>query len=815
MKKNYFYGLSKAFGIIPILILSAIYMFLANAGISGAVSYLEIMLCTLFVGFAVIGLSDLKSDKVEFLDFLRITACLGAVGHIVVYALQSSLLWPVVLYSVVAGVLLIEIFIRIAFGRYNPEEQYGFTCYTSALAKRINPLLILCIGVALGTVFYYLTGNVAEFDTYSGIFFSFVPEIAFGTILTVLLLSSFKGEKSAGVLDILLTVFLFTGLTVILFSVGKLNAGTDFTDCLVLTLSFLASLLIRGASFSQCEVRTSKLKINRYFADLYQKYNVSFSVLLGFVLVAAISFSTIGTAAYSRFVEALLFNVVHVSASNNAAILYGAFAVGILILLTPLMVRKVKNPEIKVIDVCCNLLLHCALLGFPYILIRLTDTADFWNTLPVLLVFIALSAIFIIAFVLQIIRFVYYKGTETPALIADTEETPLEEVENPALEEIVAEEASPTEEEQPAEEVEPEEVPEEILEEPAAEESAEEEVEVVYVDEDGNPIEISEEDAVSEDIEALEDTEEEPEEEEESYESEEQPAEEEPEVEEAPAKEKSILMPEVTIVDEEGNPKKIKRKFNTRMMFASYEAKEYYNEIKNYLIMYRAKGRYSSRCETFRYRGLVAKVALAGKSIKVCLALDPQLLEGTKYHFKDVSAKRQYAEVPVMIKVRSPRGLKYFKELVDMMMAIRGVKPKRNYQPTNFLPSLIPNGEAILATLGMSTDYLYTMMNAKSIPAELPDDLADYLPVIQGEELDGEEVEAVIYLDTLCNHFIDGDEITIDILKSLHIVTKGNVLRVKARGTLDRKLIIYAEYFDADAIKMLMCTNCTAIKIIR
>ena len=168
-----------------------------------------------------------------------------------------------------------------------------------------------------------------------------------------------------------------------------------------------------------------------------------------------------------------------------------------------------------------------------------------------------------------------------------------------------------------------------------------------------------------------------------------------------------------------------------------------------------------------------------------------------------------------MVKVRSHRGLKYFKELVDMMMAAREVKPKRNYHEVNLMPTLIPNGEAILATLGMSTDYLYDSMNVKSIPQEMPDVLEDYLPVIQAEPLNEEEVEANVYLDTLCNHFNEGDEVTIDTLKSLHIVTRGNVLRIKARGTLDRKLIIYAEYFDGDALKMLMCTNCTAIKIIR
>ena len=57
-------------------------------------------------------------------------------------------------------------------------------------------------------------------------------------------------------------------------------------------------------------------------------------------------------------------------------------------------------------------------------------------------------------------------------------------------------------------------------------------------------------------------------------------------------------------------------------------------------MMYRAKGRCSARCESFRYKGLVAKLALGGKAIKVFLALDPQLIEQyPKYHLKDVSEK--------------------------------------------------------------------------------------------------------------------------------------------------------------------------------
>lgn len=279
--------------------------------------------------------------------------------------------------------------------------------------------------------------------------------------------------------------------------------------------------------------------------------------------------------------------------------------------------------------------------------------------------------------------------------------------------------------------------------------------------------------------------------------------------------EEDLETEETVEVDNVVANKTVKRKFNTRMMLATDEAKSYYSEVKNYLQAYRAKGRISSKCETFRYKGLVAKVGLAGKSVKVYLALNPQELEGSKYHFKDASAKKQYAEVPVLIKVKSPRGLKYFKELVDMLMAKRAIKPKRNYVSVDYTKALIPNGEAIFAELGLNDDYLYDTIHVKNIPADLPDDLGSHLPITQGEKIEEELVYASVYLDTLCNHYNDGDVVTMEDLKARHIITRGNALKVKARGTLDRKLVIYAEDFESDALKMLLCTNGTAVKILR
>lgn len=261
--------------------------------------------------------------------------------------------------------------------------------------------------------------------------------------------------------------------------------------------------------------------------------------------------------------------------------------------------------------------------------------------------------------------------------------------------------------------------------------------------------------------------------------------------------------------------KNVKRKFNTKLMLANDEAKYYYSEVKNYLQLYRANGRYSTRCETYRYKGVIAKVGLAGKSIKVYLALDPSKVDSSRYNFKDVSDKKQYKEVPVMIKVKSSRGLKYFKELVDQMMSERFVKPRRKYEPIDYTVSLIPNGEAIFTELGVGDDYIYDTIHVKNVPSDLPDEIVKFLPNIQGQKIEGDMVYATIHLDTLCNHFNDGDIIDITTLKNLNLINRGNALRVKARGTLDRKLVIFADDFDADAVKMILCTNGTAVKVIR
>ena len=827
MKKNYFCSTFKAFGILPILILSIVLAYGAYIANNPQVLSIEnvnmVKGCfyLLFIGAAVVGLSDIKASKVGFIDFVRVSGFIGSVGA-AVFSFVGKLEVAPYIYLSAAAIFLIELVVRLIFANEAIDKPY-FKSFNSAVANKFNPVVIGIISIlvaVLASVLFDKLDKVFKYVDEYGI------SLAMMMVLFSLILSSVKKNDKASIFDALLYIAFYSSMILLISSFDLLGAKL-IKEVLVIFVASAVSILLRGQSF-EGEIKPAKCKVNRYYADLYSKYDVTISILFAALIVAIVVIPTIkGDELNALFATAGL-KKINLSSIYDVIIYVGA---GIALVLTVLLFifRGFKAKEIKAVDKLLNLIGFIAMIALSFVIIALAGInfkfSVILDSIPFIVILSAGAVALLVYIIIQVIRFISYQGELVQEEDQVTEEVQekaqvTEEVQEEAADQISQEEEAeeaPQEEviyvDEEGNEISPEEV-EQIVADEEAEQAPQEEVveEVIYVDEQGNEIDP---DDVPEEIREEHEPEEEDDDDDDEEEDEEADLEEEVQEEATSAKEKDIVMPEVQIVDENGQPKKIKRKFNTRMMFASYETKEYYNEIKNYLIMYRAKGRNSSRCETFRYKGLVAKVALAGKSIKVCLAIDPQSLQGSKYRIKDVSEKRQYVEVPTMIKVRSARGLKYFKELVDIMMAARGVKPKKNYQPTNFMPSLIPNGEAILGTLGMSTDYLYPTMNARGIPAELPDDLADYLPVIQGDELESEEVEASVYLDTLCNHFVDGDEITIDVLKEVHIVNEGNVLRIKARGTLDRKLIIYAEYIDSDALKMLLCTNCTVVKIVR
>lgn len=230
--------------------------------------------------------------------------------------------------------------------------------------------------------------------------------------------------------------------------------------------------------------------------------------------------------------------------------------------------------------------------------------------------------------------------------------------------EEVAEEASEEIAEEPVyEEVQEEPVTEEVAEEPIAEEVAEE---PAY------------EDAVEEPI--AEEVAEEPATEEVAEEPAEEPV---PEVAEEPASEPVVLeevAPTIvpTYIDNEGNVIEIKysRSFAANLIQSDDTVKAYYSELKNHIHSYKGvKSKISWKFDSYnKGRDQLFKIKLRGKTICVYCALDPEEFDKSKYHHDAINAKI-FAEVPMLLKIKSGLGLRKAKEIVDIVMAKFGIEP--------------------------------------------------------------------------------------------------------------------------------------------
>ena len=122
-----------------------------------------------------------------------------------------------------------------------------------------------------------------------------------------------------------------------------------------------------------------------------------------------------------------------------------------------------------------------------------------------------------------------------------------------------------------------------------------------------------------------------------------------------------------------------RRSYQSRLAQSQGRVQDYYSVIKNALLSYKGvKGRISWNYEAFNQgRNHLAKMNAKTKTLYLYLALDPAELADTKYGIEDVSSKKKYASVPVLLKIKGDRKFKYALELIDKMCAEKMTLPKR------------------------------------------------------------------------------------------------------------------------------------------
>lgn len=149
------------------------------------------------------------------------------------------------------------------------------------------------------------------------------------------------------------------------------------------------------------------------------------------------------------------------------------------------------------------------------------------------------------------------------------------------------------------------------------------------------------------------------------------------------------------------NMMKYNRSFIARIIQGTDEQKNYYGRVKQALLSYKkVNSNIAWGAERFnKGRETIARFKIRGKTLCLYLALDPNEYATSVYHQVDVSDNKSMHGTPMMVKIKSDRGVKKAIRLIDEMLAKRdGVKraiPDRDYAamyPYETIEELIEDG---------------------------------------------------------------------------------------------------------------------------
>lgn len=287
------------------------------------------------------------------------------------------------------------------------------------------------------------------------------------------------------------------------------------------------------------------------------------------------------------------------------------------------------------------------------------------------------------------------------------------------------------------------------------------------------------------------------------------------------------------------------RSYTAKIIQADDRLKSYYGEIRNELMRYGVKARASWRYETFKSgRKLLARLAVRGKTLGLYLALDPADYADTKYKIDDVSSVAKNAEVPVLYKIKNDRRCKYAKDLIAEVMSANGLAAGEQLTvdycaqyPYEELDTLVGRGlvkllkwkekaadseESLIEIsqeefdeIAADTDVPETVESISVADAEqrLDDKKAESF-VRQGERVSDRSRRAIVNIDALGKYFDAGERVTVEEIRRRipSVDGRATYIKVLARGTLDRALLVEADDFSPAAVKMIILTGGTVTR---
>ena len=267
-----------------------------------------------------------------------------------------------------------------------------------------------------------------------------------------------------------------------------------------------------------------------------------------------------------------------------------------------------------------------------------------------------------------------------------------------------------------------------------------------------------------------------------------------------------------------------------KLMQADKEVKDYYDIIKNELLSYKfVRCRLSWKHEAF-YKGrvCVAKLKVRGKHLRLLLPLDPNDYIDTKYKVKDLSDKKAHADTPCGYAIKNDRRSVYAKDLIATVMQANGaekhetefVKYSLDF-PYDTTPSLIRRklikliySKAVDGEEGESAHYEpMESIAAEEVTTLMTDKEAEDSVEVCNRFADKTKT-GIVNVDVLSKTFSAGEKVTLEEIKKRVIGFNKKITYVKvlARGIVDKPLIVEADDYSLDAVKMILLTGGTVIR---
>lgn len=156
------------------------------------------------------------------------------------------------------------------------------------------------------------------------------------------------------------------------------------------------------------------------------------------------------------------------------------------------------------------------------------------------------------------------------------------------------------------------------------------------------------------------------------------------------AYEESVATVEETAPVADDKPKYVPSPtFAQKMLRADEVIQDRYDEIKNYALRFKKlKSRISKKFDSINQGRLhFVKLSVAGKTLKLYLNMDINATD-PKFHCKDMSDKKTYVTVPVLLRIKSGRAVRYAKMLIDQCAEIHGLKENPKYEEVDAIATV-------------------------------------------------------------------------------------------------------------------------------